>query len=110
MKKQSMMSSRPNPTTVSPITAPERKAICRPSLSDRSAPAAVRLLASVAVFMPNQPASPENNPPERKANGTHRLCTPKPRAIHNRSAQMARNAQPTTLYCCFRYASAPVRT
>ena len=87
---------------MSPITAPERKAICSPSLSDRSAPAAVRLLASVAVFMPNQPASPEKNPPERKANGTHRLCTPRPSAIQSSRMQIARKAQPTTLYCCLR--------
>ena len=61
-----MMSNRPRPT-VRPITAPERNATWRPWLSDLRAPAAVRLLASVAVFMPKKPARPEKNPPVRKA-------------------------------------------
>ena len=102
MKNQSMMSIRPRPTTVSPITAPDRNAICRPSLSDRSAPAAVRLLASVAVFMPNQPARPENKPPEMKAKGTQALCTLRTNAIRAKSRKIPPKNIATTLYCCLR--------
>ena len=102
MKNQSMMSSRPSPTTVSPMTAPERNATWSPSLSDRSAPAAVRLLASVAVFMPNQPARPENSPPEMKAKGTQALCTFSTNAITASNRKIAPKNIATTLYCCFR--------
>ena len=95
---------------MSPITAPERNATWSPSFSDRSAPAAVRLLASVAVFMPHQPAKPEKKPPERNASGTHPLCTPRPKDIQMRSRQTAPNTQYNTRRCCWRYASAPVLT
>ena len=60
---------------MSPITAPERKATCSPWFSDLRAPSVVRLLARVAVFMPNQPARPEKKPPVRNAKGTHRDWT-----------------------------------
>jgi hypothetical protein len=46
----------------------------QPSFSEFLAPCAVRELASVAVFMPNQPARPEKNPPVRNANGTQPDC------------------------------------
>ena len=72
------MSKSPNPTTVRPITAPERKAILRPSFSELRAALAVRAEAEVAVFMPINPANPEKKPPVRKANGTHGFCTWKP--------------------------------
>ena len=49
---QMEMSSRPRPTTVSPITAPLRKAICKPPLSERIVALAVRADAYVAVRMP----------------------------------------------------------
>jgi hypothetical protein len=97
-----MMSRRPRPTTVSPITAPERKATWSPSLRLRSAPAAVRLLARVAVFIPNQPARPEKNPPEMKAKGTQALCTLSAKAITAKSRKMTTKNAATTLYCCRR--------
>ncbi len=72
---QMAMSSRPRPTTVSPITAPERNAIFSPPSRLWRAALAVRAEAYVAVFMPKKPASPEKKPPVRKANGTHGFCT-----------------------------------
>ena len=33
---------------------------------------------NVAVRIPIKPASPENKPPVRNANGTHGFCTPRP--------------------------------
>ena len=78
MRYQTEMSSSPKPTTVSPITAPDRKAIFRPALSELRAAFAVRAEAAVAVFIPINPANPEKNPPVRKANGTHEFCTWKP--------------------------------
>ena len=49
---QMEMSSRPRPTTVRPITAPLRKAICRPPFSERIVALAVRADAYVAVRIP----------------------------------------------------------
>ena len=72
------MSRRPSPTTVRPITAPERNAILSPELSERLTALAVLAEAKVAVFMPMNPASPEKKPPVRKAKGTQGFCTPKP--------------------------------
>ena len=78
MSHQMEMSSRPRPTTVRPITAPLRKAICRPPFSERIVALAVRADAYVAVRMPTKPARPEKKPPVRKANGTQGFWTPKP--------------------------------
>ena len=50
------------PTTLSPITAPERNATVSPSLSDCLAAQVVRAEALVAIFIPNQPHSPEKSP------------------------------------------------
>ena len=49
---QKEMSSNPSPTTTSPITAPLRKAMRKPPLSEVRAAWAVRAEAAVAVFMP----------------------------------------------------------
>ena len=49
---QKEMSSSPRPTTTSPMTAPLRKAMRSPPLSDVRAAWAVRAEAAVAVFMP----------------------------------------------------------
>ena len=75
---QMEMSSKPSPTTVNPITAPERKATLSPAFRERDVAWAVRAEAYVAVFMPTKPARPEKKPPVRKANGTQGFCTPKP--------------------------------
>ncbi len=64
------MSNSARPTTTNPITAPERNATVNPLLSDRLTAFAVRAEACVAVFIPKYPASPEKNPPVKKANGT----------------------------------------
>ena len=70
-RNQMAMSNRPKPTTVRPITAPERKAIFKPPSRLLRAALAVRALAYVAVFIPKKPARPLKKPPVRKANGTH---------------------------------------
>ena len=64
------MSRRPRPTTVRPITAPERKASFNPEFRLLVTALAVLAEAYVAVFMPTKPARPEKKPPVRNANGT----------------------------------------
>ncbi len=103
------MSNNARPTTVSPITAPERKATCKPLLSDARAAFAVRAEAYVAVFIPKKPAKPEKKPPVRNANHTHPFCKPKSDMIKKSIAKI-KNTIITTLYCCLRYAIAPLRT
>ena len=44
------------------MTAPERNATRRASLSELRAAFVVRAEAFVAIFIPNQPQSPENRP------------------------------------------------
>jgi hypothetical protein len=61
-RNQTEMSRIAKPTTTRPMTAPERKATVRPSLSELLAAKAVRALALVAIFMPNQPHRPESRP------------------------------------------------
>ena len=107
---QRAMSKRPRPTTVSPMTAPERKATLRPEFRLRRAALAVRPEAYVAVRMPMKPARPEKKPPVRNANGTHGFCTPKPYARMAKKMASTMNTMITTLYCCLRYAIAPSRT
>ena len=65
------ISNNPNPTTVSPITAPLLKATFKPEFKDRVAAFAVRADANVAVFIPINPANPEKKPPVKNAKGTH---------------------------------------
>ena len=96
------MSRRPRPTTVSPITAPERNASFSPEFRERMAALAVLAEAYVAVFMPTNPARPEKKPPVRKANGTHGFCTLNPYASTAKNAASITNTIVTTLYCCFR--------
>ncbi len=64
------MSSRPSPTTTSPMTAPLLKATVNPLLREREEAAAVRELAYVAIFIPIKPESPEKKPPVINAKGT----------------------------------------
>ncbi len=64
-----------------------------------SAPCAVRELAAVAVFMPNQPARPEKKPPVIKAKGTHRDWAFKPNATNANSADTTMKKIVTTKYC-----------
>ena len=70
-RNQIAMSSSPNPTTTSPMTAPLRNAICSPLLSETDAPWAVLEEAFVAVFIPRYPHRPEKKPPVRNAIGTN---------------------------------------
>ena len=71
-KNHSVMSSRPRPTTVKPMTEPEENATFRPRLRLSCAALAVRALAFVAIFMPMRPASIDQMPPVRNANGVIR--------------------------------------
>ena len=96
------MSSRPRPTTVSPITAPERNAIFRPPSRLWRAALAVRAEAKVAVFMPKKPARPEKKPPVRKAKGTQGFCTFSTYAMKAKTMASTTKTMVTTLYCCFR--------
>ena len=59
MWNQMDTSSRPRPTTVKPMTAPEENATLRPRLRLSWAALAVRALALVAIFMPMKPARAE---------------------------------------------------
>ena len=95
------MSSRPSPTTVSPITAPERNASFRPEFRDLWVALAVLADAYVAVFIPTKPASPEKKPPVRKANGTHGFWIPNTASTAKITARMTKTIV-TTLYCCLR--------
>ena len=104
------MSKSPSPTTVSPITAPLRKATCKPWLSETFAPCAVRELARVAVFIPNQPAKPEKIPPDQNAIGTHPDPASNTNAMNAKKIDATTKNRNTTLYCRFRYARAPSRT
>ena len=99
MAYQITMSSKARPTTVKPITAPLRNATFSPSLRLFCAPAAVRLLAHVAVFIPKNPANPENIPPVTNANGTNSLCTLSANAARHKNAKMTPKKTITTLYC-----------
>ena len=75
MWNQMDTSSRPRPTTVKPMTAPEEKATFRPRLRLSWAALAVRALAEVAIFMPTKPARPDQMPPVRKAKGINQLSS-----------------------------------
>jgi len=80
------------------MTAPERKATCRPRFRLSLAPCAVRDDAAVAVFMPRKPQRPEKNPPVRKATGTNGFCTPI-NASAAKTATRITKTRPTRLYC-----------
>ena len=103
------ISSSANPTTISPMTAPARKATLSPSLSDCLTANVVRAEALVAIFMPNQPQVPEKTQANRTPTGVTRLrmpANPRPVRISSRTA----NTIATTLYWRLRYAIAPART
>ena len=53
-----------------PVTAPARKAMERPSASDRVAAWAVRTLARTETCMPTKPAAPDSVAPIRKPTAT----------------------------------------
>ncbi len=97
-----LMSSKPRPTTTRPMTAPARKATWRPRFKDSLAAWAVRLEASVAVFIPMKPQRPLKKPPVRKANGTRTCCCFRPNACQTSSNTSTRNAIATTTYCRLR--------
>ena len=105
-----LISSRPRPTTVKPMTEPAEKATRRPRFRPSRQALAVRQLALVAMRIPTKPDRPEKKPPVRKAIGTHSFCTPNPYAMMENKTTRARNTEATTLYCCFRYDIAPLRT
>jgi len=71
------MLKRPKPTTMSPITAPERKATCRALFKLVVAPWAVRAEALVAVFIPKKPQRALKKPAVKNATGTNGFWTPK---------------------------------
>ena len=52
------------------MTAPARKAIDRPSASERVAACAVRTLARTETSMPMKPAAPDSTAPIRKPTAT----------------------------------------
>ena len=60
--------------------------------------------------MPKKPARPEKNPPVRNAKGTQGFCNWKPYAMMAKMTASTTNTIVTTLYCCLRYAIAPLRT
>jgi hypothetical protein len=63
--------------------------------------AAVRLLAQVAVFMPNQPAKPEKKPPVRKANGTQwHFARPNRRRHASRPQITTKEERPPAYHRC----------
>ena len=94
---QILISKRPRPTTVIPITAPDEKAILSPLLRPSLAPFAVRVFAYVAIFIPIKPDKPEKNPPERNANGTYHVKRPVAARIIKITSITAKNT-PTVLY------------
>ncbi len=56
-----------------PMTAPERKATCKPRLRPSWAPCAVREDAWVAVFIPEEPAQAGEKPARQKGNRHKRV-------------------------------------
>ncbi|OPZ70610.1 MAG: hypothetical protein BWY83_01550 [bacterium ADurb.Bin478] len=64
----------------------------------------------MAVFMPKKPANAEKIPPVKKATGTQPFCTLRTTDIKVSRMTRQTKTMPTTLYCCFRYAMAPLRT
>ena len=104
------MSKSPNPTTTSPMTAPLLNAIRNPRLRLWLTAFAVRAEAYVAVFIPKKPHSPEKIPPVRKAKGTHGFCTLSTYDMKANTRHSMMKIIATTLYCCLRYAIAPMRT
>ena len=103
-----LISKRPRPTTVSPITAPDENAILSPLLSDSLAPLAVLEFAYVAIFIPINPERPEKKPPVINANGTNGVSIPVNARIPSITNITAKKI-PTVLYCLLRYAIAPLR-
>ncbi len=100
-KNQNETSSSAKPTTFNPMTAPDRNATFRPSLSEFFTACAVRAEAFVAMRMPNQPHKPERNP----ASGTPSIDSA---GCNSRSLSNPRNTtrpmktSVTIRYCRFR--------
>ena len=102
-------SSRPRPTTVKPMTAPEEKATLRPRFRLSWAALAVRALAEVAIFMPTKPARPDQMPPVRKAKGINQLSSMSSHAKINKITKTIIKIFATVVYWRLRYALAPFR-
>ena len=96
-----LISSRPRPTTVKPITEPAEKATRRPRFRPSRQALAVRQLALVAIRIPTKPLRPEKNPPVRNAKGTNQVSNFKAAIMHKTTIIQAKNT-PTTVYCRFR--------
>ena len=93
-----LISSRPRPTTVKPMTLPAEKATRRPRFSPSRQALAVRQLALVAIRMPTKPDRPEKNPPVRNAKGTNHVSRPQAAMTHSTTIMQAKK-MPTTVYC-----------
>ncbi len=93
------MSSRPKPTTTRPITAPERKATCRPRLRPSLQPCAVRDEAAVAVRMPMKPHRPREETARQKGDRHERILNAVLGQDEENHQQHQRIRRSTTLYC-----------
>ena len=93
-----LMSSRPRPTTVKPMTLPAEKATRRPRFRPSRQALAVRQLALVAMRMPTKPDRPEKKPPVRNAKGTNHVSRPQAAMTHSTTIMQAKK-MPTTVYC-----------
>ena len=96
-----LISSKPRPTTVKPITEPAEKATRRPRFRPSRQALAVRQLALVAIRIPTKPLRPEKKPPVRNAKGTNQVSNFKAAIMHKTTIIQAKNT-PTTVYCRFR--------
>ena len=94
----------PRPTTVKPMTEPEENATRRPLFRLSLAACAVRALALVAIFMPMKPASMDQMPPVRKANGVNleSISPPVANAMTSRITNTTANTFATVVYWCLR--------
>ena len=96
-----LMSSRPRPTTVKPMTEPAENATRRPLFRPSRQALAVRQLALVAMRMPTKPDRPEKKPPVRNAKGTNHVSSLQAAIMHSTTIMQTKNT-PTTVYCRFR--------
>ena len=87
-----------------PMTVPEEKATFRPWFRLSCAALAVRALAAVAIFMPIRPASIDQIPPVRNANGVtlESIWPLDAKAMISRMTKTTANTFATVEYCCFR--------
>ena len=97
IRNQTVMSNRAKPTTTKPITAPARKAICKPPFRLPRAALAARAEALVAVFIPKKPHNAEKKPPVKKATGTIGFCRSSSAKI-TKMINKPPNTRPTARY------------